>query len=140
MHICQFIWLPTAQTPQAASIVILHDELHKHILLLFRQADAYLMQFIFQVLNDFRCVQTANIFIPSMLTHDFFRFCTAVFFQQSGICGRDFFIILQIKPLAQIEERKRPQFFSAIFVGIRFVLSWRTFRRGRFQISDKIHQ
>ncbi|MFR7893670.1 MAG: hypothetical protein ACLU38_05850 [Dysosmobacter sp.] len=42
------------RTPQAASIVILHDEPHKRILLLFRQADADLMQFIFQVLNDFR--------------------------------------------------------------------------------------
>ena len=54
MHICQFIWLPAAQTPQATSIVILYDEPHKRILLLFRQADAYLTQFNQHILDYIR--------------------------------------------------------------------------------------
>ena len=58
---CQLIRFPTAGTPQAASIVILHDELHKSILLLFRQADTYLAQFNQHILDHIRCAQMTNI-------------------------------------------------------------------------------
>ena len=118
--------------------MILHDELHKSILLLFRQADTYLAQFNQHILDHIRCAQMTNILGSPMKPHNLFRLCTAVLCQQGRISGGDLLVIIQIEPLVQIEKGKLAQFLSAILIRIGFALFWGALHRRGVQVPNKI--